>query len=62
MVLFNPLRFFLPASFFFILIGFAFLIRDMFHYDVAQASILMITNGFILFAIGLLAEAIKWKK
>jgi hypothetical protein len=26
---------------------------------VAQASVLMITNGFILLAIGLLAEAIR---
>jgi glycosyltransferase involved in cell wall biosynthesis len=62
MVLFNPLRFFLPASFLFVIIGLLFLIRDLLHYDVAQASLLLITNGFILFAVGLLAEAIKWKK
>jgi len=59
MVLFNPLKFFLPASGFFLLIGLGFLTRDLLASDIAQGSILMIVNAFILFAIGLLAEAIR---
>lgn len=59
MVLFNPLKFFLPASAFFMLLGVGFLTRDILVSDIAQGSILMIVNAFILFAIGLLAEAIR---
>ena len=36
-----------------------FLIRDFLVQDLAQGSILLIVNAFILFAIGLLAEAIR---
>ena len=58
-ILFNPLKFFIPSSLFFGFLGFVFLVRDLLAHDVAQASVLMITNGFILLAIGLLAEAIR---
>jgi glycosyltransferase involved in cell wall biosynthesis len=58
-ILFNPLKFFIPSSLFFGFLGFIFLVRDLLADDVAQASVLMITNGFILLAIGLLAEAIR---
>lgn len=61
MILFEPLKFFLPSSFIVGGIGIAFLIRDILAENLAQASILMITNGFILLAIGLLAEAIRCK-
>jgi hypothetical protein len=53
------LKFFIPSSLFFGFLGFIFLVRDLLADDVAQASVLMITNGFILLAIGLLAEAIR---
>lgn len=59
MILFNPLKFFIPSSLFFGLIGFVFLVRDVLAGHIAQTSVLMITNGFILLAIGLLAEAIR---
>jgi glycosyltransferase involved in cell wall biosynthesis len=59
MVLFNPLKFFLPASTFLGILGTGFLIRDFLARDVAQGSILLLVNAFILFAIGLLAEAIR---
>lgn len=59
MVLFNPLKFFLPASVFLGLLGSGFLVRDFLAQDIAQGSILLIVNAFILFAIGLLAEAIR---
>ncbi len=59
MVLFNPLKFFLPASAILMLMGLVFLIRDLLDKDIAQGSILLIVNAFILFAIGLLAEAIR---
>jgi glycosyltransferase involved in cell wall biosynthesis len=59
MVLFNPLKFFLPASGFFFAMGAVFLVRDLLAEDIAQGSLLMIVNAFILFAIGLLAEAIR---
>jgi hypothetical protein len=59
MVLFNPLKFFLPASAFLMFLGMGFMIRDILAKDIAQGSILLIVNAFILFAIGLLAEAIR---
>ncbi|HLP40041.1 MAG TPA: glycosyltransferase family 2 protein [Fibrobacteria bacterium] len=59
MVLFNPLKFFLPASLAMGCMGMGFLARDLLAADLAQGSILLITNAFILFAIGLLAEAIR---
>lgn len=59
MVLFNPLKFFLPASGFLMMVGLGFLTRDLLVSDIAQGSILLIVNAFILFAIGLLAEAIR---
>jgi glycosyltransferase involved in cell wall biosynthesis len=59
MVLFNPLKFFLPASAILLFLGGGFLIRDLCAQDIAQGSILLIVNAFILFAIGLLAEAIR---
>lgn len=59
MVLFNPLKFFLPASTFLGLLGMGFLVRDFMAQDIAQGSILLLVNAFILFAIGLLAEAIR---
>lgn len=59
MVLFNPLKFFLPASVFLGILGGGFLVRDFLAQDLAQGSILLLVNAFILFAIGLLAEAIR---
>ncbi len=59
LVLFNPLKFFLPASIAFFLLGAGFLVRDILALNIAQTSLLLITNSFILFAIGLLAEAIR---
>jgi len=61
MILFEPLKFFIPPSLLFGGIGLIFLIRDIMANNLAQASILMITNSFILLAIGLLAEAIRCK-
>jgi glycosyltransferase involved in cell wall biosynthesis len=61
MILFEPLKFFLPPSVLFGGVGLLFLVRDIIAHNLAQASILMITNGFILLAIGLLAEAIRCK-
>jgi len=61
MILFEPLKFFIPPSLLFGGIGLIFLVRDLVADNLAQASILMITNGFILLAIGLLAEAIRCK-
>ncbi len=62
MVLFNPLKFFLPTSAGFFMVGTVFLVRDILAYNIAQTSILLITNSFILFAIGLLAEAIRCRE
>jgi glycosyltransferase involved in cell wall biosynthesis len=59
MVLFNPLKFFLPPAGFFGLIGLVFLVRDIIALDIAQTSVLMLVNAFVLLAIGLLAEAIR---
>jgi glycosyltransferase involved in cell wall biosynthesis len=60
-ILFSPLKFFLPVAGIFGVIGMGFLIRDIFDRDVAQASLLMIINAVILLTIGLLAEAIRCK-
>jgi glycosyltransferase involved in cell wall biosynthesis len=60
-ILFNPLKFFLPVACLFGVVGIGFLIRDLFEHDVAQASLLMIINAVILLTIGLLAEAIRCK-
>lgn len=59
MVLFNPLKFFVPPSLLFGGLGLIFLVRDILASDIAQASILLLINAFILGAIGLLAEAIR---
>lgn len=61
-ILFNPLKFFLPAAAFMGFFGIIFLIRDIFARNLAQSSLLMLVNAFILLAIGLLAEAIRTKK
>jgi glycosyltransferase involved in cell wall biosynthesis len=62
MVLFNPLKFFLPASALLGILGTGFLIRDLRAGDLAQGSILLMVNALILFAIGLLAEAIRCRE
>jgi Glycosyltransferases involved in cell wall biogenesis len=62
MVLFNPLRFFLPASGVTGLIGLVFLIRDVLNAHIAQTAVLMIINSCLLFSIGVLAEAMRWKQ
>jgi hypothetical protein len=59
MILFNPLKFFLPPAGLFAAIGVAFLVRDILAHDIAQSSVLMLVNAFIMLAIGLLAEAIR---
>ncbi len=59
MVLFNPLKFFLPACGVMALFGLGFLVRDLIAADLAQGTLLLLTNAFILFAIGMLAEAIR---
>jgi glycosyltransferase involved in cell wall biosynthesis len=59
MILFNPLKFFIPASMAVGGVGLVFLVRDIIDSNIAQTSLLMITNAFILLAIGLLAEAIR---
>jgi glycosyltransferase involved in cell wall biosynthesis len=59
MILFNPLKFFLPPAALFAAIGAGFLVRDILAHDIAQSSVLMLVNAFILLAIGLLAEAIR---
>ena len=61
-VLFNPLKFFLPASTMLGAMGMVFLVRDLMARDIAQGSILMLVNALILFAIGLLAEAIRCRE
>jgi glycosyltransferase involved in cell wall biosynthesis len=61
-VLFNPLKFFLPASGMLGALGAAFLVRDLLAHDIAQGSILLLVNALILFAIGLLAEAIRCRE
>lgn len=62
MVLFNPLKFFLPASALLGATGMGFLVRDLFARNIAQGSILLLVNALILFAIGLLAEAIRCRE
>jgi glycosyltransferase involved in cell wall biosynthesis len=62
MILFNPLKFFLPPAGLFAAIGAAFLVRDIIAHDIAQSSVLMLVNAFILLAIGLLAEAIRHRQ
>ncbi len=61
-VLFSPLKFFLPPSLLMAICGMAFLIRDLWAKDLAQGSILLLTNGLLFFGIGLLAEAIRLRK
>jgi glycosyltransferase involved in cell wall biosynthesis len=61
-VLFNPLKFFLPASAVLGAMGLGFLVRDLIAEDIAQGSILLLVNALILFAIGLLAEAIRCRE
>ncbi len=61
-VLFNPLKFFLPASMVLGAMGMGFLVRDLIARDIAQGSILLLVNALILFAIGLLAEAIRCRE
>ena len=61
-ILYNPLKFFLPASVLFGVVGGAFLARDIIASNLAQTSLLMLVNAFILFSIGVLAEAMRWKR
>jgi glycosyltransferase involved in cell wall biosynthesis len=59
MVAFNPLKFFLPPSLAMAVCGSFFLARDLWAGDLAQGSILLITNAILLFGVGLVAEAIR---
>jgi glycosyltransferase involved in cell wall biosynthesis len=59
MVLWAPLKFFMPPSLLFAAIGMIFLARDLWAGNIAQTSILMLVNAFILFSLGMLAEAIR---
>ena len=56
---FNPLKIFLPFAFLFIIPGLAFLFRDLINLNLAQTSVLLLVNGGIILAIGMLADLIN---
>jgi len=56
---FNPLKVFLPLSFFFFIPGMCFLIRDVLVLNLAQSSILLIVTGAVILSIGMLADLIN---
>ena len=58
---FNPLKIFVPLSFFFVIPGIGFLIRDILALNLAQSSILLIVTGALILSIGMLADLIHKK-
>jgi len=58
---FNPLKIFVPLSFFFVIPGIGFLIRDILALNLAQSSILLIITGGLILSIGMLADLIHKK-
>ena len=55
-MLFSPLKIFLPASSALFLIGIIFLIHDIFYFDIGDTSVLFLVSSFLLFFFGLLAD------
>jgi glycosyltransferase involved in cell wall biosynthesis len=55
-MLFSPLKIFLPASFILFLGGTVFLINDLIHFDIGDTSVLLLISSFLLFFFGLLAD------
>jgi hypothetical protein len=59
-VLFSPLRIFLPASALFFLLGFGYLLYTIVtEVHVTNTSVLLLTASAILFLFGLLSEQIS---
>lgn len=58
-IVFNPLRVFLPISFLFLLSGVTYLICDIIQINITDTSILLISVGTILFVFAMLADQIS---
>ena len=56
---FAPLRVFVPLSMFFFIPGLGFIVRDLLNNNLAQASLLLISTGVQILAIGFLAHMIS---
>ena len=59
-VIFDPMKVFLPASIVLFLTGFSYLVYNLICYlNVPDSSVLLIVSGLILFFFGLLADQIS---
>lgn len=54
--LFNPLRIFIPISFFFGCLGVIFLVHDVLNKNLNDLTILLILSSFLIFFFGLMAD------
>ena len=60
-VLFNPLKVFLPVSAILLIVGFFELIRELIvYFDIWTAPILLILSGILIFFFGLLADQLSF--
>ncbi len=57
-MLFSPLRIFLPASFFLFLIGIGFLIYDFILKNISEGTIFILITSILIFFFGLIADQI----
>ena len=57
-VQFNPLRIFLPMVFTTAIAGIAFLIYDLFHWDVSNTTIILFLTTLMLFGFGIVTDQI----
>ena len=55
-ILFSPLRIFLPASFLVLVVGSGLLIIDIFHTNIRDLTILVFLTGLLIFFFGLIVD------
>lgn len=58
-VLFNPLRFFIPAGLFFFLIGFVKLMYDITQWNLSESAIFSFLAAIMIWSLGLIADMIS---
>jgi hypothetical protein len=58
-VLFNPLRFFIPAGLFFFLLGFVKLAYDITQWNLSESAIFSFLAAIMIWSLGLIADMIS---
>ncbi|MFA6428776.1 MAG: glycosyltransferase family 2 protein [Candidatus Buchananbacteria bacterium] len=57
-MLFSPLKIFLPISSTLFLLGLGMLVYDLFQFNVSKSTVLVLTNALIIFFFGLIADQV----